>query len=363
MITHTRSGEETFPALREACRQAGFDATQAQLIRALDNGIWRLPDGVVVRVHQPGTISSAQNEIHGAYWLYGNGIPVSMPRRSEPVVAAGRPVTFWTDLGPGGPANPADAARILRTLHHLPVPADLRLPSHDPFARFPAQITAAHAIPEEKDWLRAHASRLRELWLALDWPTPRCVIHGDAGPGNTMGTVTGTFLIDWERLSIGHREWDQATAVWHRDLFGASSDDYTAFALVYGHDITTWPSYQIIRDIRSLCATLFALRHATVSVAVRAEADHRLACLRRTAGPTPKPWIGRTWQWTRLAASAGGRPTDASARSEPGHPSLGKSPEGVILHGKGLPGDEQVSPRSPLRRPAPPSGPTPDGTG
>ncbi|MFI1185861.1 phosphotransferase family protein [Streptomyces californicus] len=330
MITHTRSGEETFPALREACRQAGFDATQAQLIRALDNGIWRLPDGVVVRVHQPGTISSAQNEIHGAYWLYGNGIPVSLPRRSEPVVAAGRPVTFWTDLGPGGPANPADAARILRTLHQLPAPTGLHLPSHDPFTRFPAQITAAHAAPEEKDWLTAHASQLRELWLALDWPTPRCVIHGDAGPGNTMRTTTGAFLIDWERLSTGHREWDQATAAWHRDAFGTSSDDYTVFARVYGHDITTWPGYHVIRDIRSLCATLFALRHATVSPTVRAEADHRLSCLRGTASTAPKPWIGRTWQWARHVAGADGRPADASAQSQPGHPSLGVPAEKLL---------------------------------
>ncbi|GAA3087881.1 hypothetical protein GCM10017562_67700 [Streptomyces roseofulvus] len=152
MITLTHSGEETLSALREACLHAGFDATRAQLIRALDNGIWRLSNGAVARVHQPGTRLNAQKEIGGAYWLYGNGIPVSLPRRSEPVVAAGRPVTFWTDLGPGGPANPADAARILRALHRLPVPADLRLPSHAPFARFPAQIAAAHATPGEKDW-------------------------------------------------------------------------------------------------------------------------------------------------------------------------------------------------------------------
>ncbi|XMN04659.1 phosphotransferase [Streptomyces griseobrunneus] len=322
MSTLTHSGEGTLPALLEACLRAGFDASQAQLIRALDNGIWRLTAGIIARVHQPGTIDSARTEIRGAYWLYGNGIPVSLPRRPEPVVAAGRPVTFWTDLGPGGPANPADAARLLRTLHNLPAAADLRLPSHDPFARFRAQIAAAHATPEEKDWLTAHASQLRELWLALDWPTPRCVIHGDAGPGNTTGTTAGTFLIDWERLSIGHREWDQATAAWHRDLFGASSDDYTAFAHVYGHDITTWPGYHVIRDIRSLCATLFALRHATVSPEVRAEADHRLSCLRRTAGPTPKPWIGRTWQWARPAAGAAGRP-DEPTRPVPGPLNLG----------------------------------------
>ncbi|MFJ4741142.1 phosphotransferase family protein [Streptomyces sp. NPDC088775] len=313
--------------MQEACLHAGFDATQPQLIRALDNGIWRLPDGVVARVHQPGTTLSAQNEIHGAYWLYGNGVPVSLPRRSEPMAAAGRPVTFWTDLGPGGPANPADVALMLRTLHRLPVPADLRLPSHDPFARFPDQIAAAHATPEEKDWLTAHASQLRELWLALDWPTPRCVIHGDAGPGNTMATTAGTYLIDWERLSIGQREWDQATSAWHHDLFGASFDDYTAFARVYGHDITTWPGYHVIRDIRSLCATLFALRHATVSPAVRSEADHRLACLRETAGPTPKPWIGRTWQWARPTAPAAAQPAGEPARPKPERLSIDTSAE------------------------------------
>ncbi|MFD4176205.1 phosphotransferase family protein [Streptomyces anulatus] len=314
MSTLTHSGEETLPALLEACLPAGFDASQAQLIRALDNGIWRLTDGIIARVHQPGTMDSARTEISGAYWLYGNGIPVPLPRRPEPVVADGRPVTFWTDLGPGAPANPADAARLLRTLHHLPVPADLRLPSHDPFARFRAQIAATHATSEEKSWLTAHACQLRELWLALDWPTPRCVIHGDAGPGNTMGTTAGTFLIDWERLSIGRREWDQATAAWHRDLFGASSDDYTAFARVYGHGITTWPGYHVIRDIRSLCA----LRHATASPEVRAEADHRLSCLRNTAGATPEPWIGRTWQWAPCAAGADGRPADEPTRPCPG---------------------------------------------
>ncbi|MFB7836051.1 phosphotransferase family protein [Streptomyces sp. NPDC056056] len=304
MITVTYSGQETLPALREACLRTGFDAAEAQLIRALDNGIWRLPGGVVARVHQPGTTGSARTEIRGAYWLYGNGVPVPLPRRPEPVVAAGRPVTFWTDLGPAGPANPADVARMLHTLHRLPAPTDFPLPSHDPFARFPAQIASAHATPEEKAWLTAHASRLREKWLVLNWPTQSCVIHGDAGPGNTMATAAGTFLIDWERLSIGHREWDQATAAWHRDMFGSSPDDYTAFACVYGHDVTTWNGYQVIRDIRSLCATLFALRHATISQPVRSEAGHRLACLRGTVGPTPKPWIGRGWQWPRPAAPA-----------------------------------------------------------
>ncbi|MFF0487129.1 hypothetical protein [Streptomyces sp. NPDC004435] len=78
MITLTHSGEETLPALWEACLHASFDTTPAQLIRALDNAIWRLPEGVVARVHQPGTTLSAQKEIDGAYWLYGNGVPASL---------------------------------------------------------------------------------------------------------------------------------------------------------------------------------------------------------------------------------------------------------------------------------------------
>ncbi|MFJ4679068.1 phosphotransferase family protein [Kitasatospora sp. NPDC088783] len=296
--TLTRSGEETLPALREAGLLAGFDTAAAQLIRALDNGVWRLSGGIVARVHQPGTETSARNEIRGTYWLYGHGIPVPLPRRPTPVIAADRPVTFWTDLGPGSPANPADTAQMLRTVHQLPAPADFTLPTHNPFARFPAQIAAAHTTSENKDWLTAHAARLREQWLTLDWPTHSCVIHGDAGPGNTMATAAGTFLIDWERISIGHREWDQATAAWHRDTFGASPDDYTAFAHVYGSDVTTWPGYTLIRDVRSLCTTLFALRHATASPEARTEADHRLACIQGTAGPTPRPWAARKWTWT-----------------------------------------------------------------
>ncbi|MCI4042972.1 aminoglycoside phosphotransferase family protein [Streptomyces sp. TRM75563] len=214
---------------------------------------------------------------------------------------------------------------MLLALHRLPAPTGLSLPTHDPFARFPAQIAAAHATSQDKEWLTDHAAGLRKQWLTLDWPTHPCVIHADAGPGNTMATRAGTFLIDWERLSTGHREWDQATAAWHRDQFGASSDDYTSFAHVYGHDITTWPGYHVIRDIRSLCATLFALRHATISPAVHAEADHRLSCLRGTAGPAPKPWIGRSWQWAPPAAGAAGQPADEPTRPEPGHPSLGIS--------------------------------------
>lgn len=295
--TLTRSGQETLPALREACLRAGFDAAHPQLIRALDNGIWRLPGGIVARVHQPGTTTTARTELLGSYWLYGNGIPVPLPRRPEPVLADGRPVTFWTDLGPGAPANPGDAARMLRALHQLPPPSDFSLPTHDPFARFAEQTSLAHTTRQEKDWLTGHTARLHQQWAALDWPTPRCVIHGDAGPGNTMATAAGVFLIDWERLSIGPREWDQATAAWHRDVFGANPDDYTAFAHVYGNDITTWPGYPVIRDIRSLCTTLFALRHAAASPEGRAEADHRLACLHGAAGPAPKPWSARRWQW------------------------------------------------------------------
>lgn len=73
-------------------------------------------------------------------------------------------------------------------------------------------------------------------------------------------------------------------------------------------DVTTWPGYHVIRDIRSLCTTLFALRHATASPEGRAQADHRLACLRGTAGPSPKPWSARKWQWARPAAPSAVQP-------------------------------------------------------
>ncbi|MDH6130492.1 hypothetical protein P3T39_007489 [Kitasatospora sp. GP82] len=79
-----------------------------------------------------------------------------------------------------------------------------------------------------------------------------------------MATPCGPHLIDLERLSIGHREWDQATAAWHVDTFGALPDNYAAFRQAYQADVTEWrEGYALIRDVRSLCAALFSLRHAS----------------------------------------------------------------------------------------------------
>ncbi|MFC8449479.1 phosphotransferase family protein [Kitasatospora sp. NPDC057223] len=295
-VTTTSTVGDTLPVLQTACQHTDFPSQGAQLIRAMDNAMWRLPGtGVVARVHGPGTALVARNEVRGAYWLYANHIPVALPRHSEPIIVDGRPVTFWTDLGAGGPTTPGEIARILRDLHNLPVPTPdhLPLPTYNPFLLFPAQIEAAQTTHDAKDWLRAYTADLRENWLALDWPTATCVIHGDSGPGNTMVTPNGPHLIDLERLSIGHREWDQATAAWQTDTFGAPTDAYAAFRQVYRSDVTQWAhGYRMIRDVRSLSACLFSLRHADKSTAARAEADHRLACIQGLAGDRP-------WQWAR----------------------------------------------------------------
>ncbi|MGW4690979.1 phosphotransferase family protein [Kitasatospora cineracea] len=286
----------TFPILQAACEETGLPAEGAELIRDMDNAMWRLPGtGTVARVHGPGTEAVARNEVRGAYWLYANHIPVALPRHAEPVLVDGRPVTFWTDLGNGGPTTPGEIARILRDLHNLPVPApaEVPLPTYNPFLLLPGQIDAAQTTDEAKAWLHDHAAELREQWLALDWPTATCVIHGDSGPGNTMVTASGPHLIDLERLSIGHREWDQATAAWQTDTFGAPADSYAAFRQVYRADVTQWTSgYTLIRDVRSLSACLFSLRHADKSDAARTEANYRLDCLRGQAGDRP-------WAWAR----------------------------------------------------------------
>ncbi|MFJ4966870.1 hypothetical protein ACIP6P_31215 [Streptomyces sp. NPDC088729] len=118
MITLTRSGEETFPALQEACLHVGFDATQAQLISAVDNGIWRVdPDSVFVRVHQPGTASSAQNEIHGAY-----GSTATASRPPCPAQVSHLPdgwevaLTTWHATGMTAPSTRPQLARLLHAI-------------------------------------------------------------------------------------------------------------------------------------------------------------------------------------------------------------------------------------------------------
>ncbi|BAJ30043.1 MULTISPECIES: aminoglycoside phosphotransferase family protein [Kitasatospora] len=279
--------------LAEACAAAGRPSAGAQLIRAGENTLWRLPGGVVARIGRPGQLATAAKELAIAHWLRGHRVPAVRPLAGQPAPHAvrGRPVTFWHELPPHRPGTAVELATALRRLHRLP-PPEGGLGPLDPFVRLPERIDAAPLDAPDRRRLHARLADLRTAWHELALPARQStVVHGDAWSGNLAVTATAAHLLDFERTALGPVEWDLTTTAVGRHTFGAvPPETYAAFCAAYGADVTEWPGYPVLRDIRELRLTCYAWQQAGADPRHRAQARHRLACLFGAHGPRPWGW-------------------------------------------------------------------------
>ncbi|WP_181697840.1 phosphotransferase enzyme family protein [Nocardia sp. GTS18] len=275
---------------RAACAKAQVPATRIDPIRLRDNAMLRTDAATIIRVHQHGELTTAVRELRAADWLRSHHVRAPEPLVPDPVVVAGRPVTFWEDLGSGGPAEAAETGAMLARLHTLRVPSHLGLPQFT-LPDFTDRIHQCLTDDREKAWLRGYAENLAARWHALEWPSPWCVIHGDPSPANTMAAPTGGHVVDLERCCIGPPQWDQATVAFQSDTLSDPPARWEQFVDAYGCDVTDWEGYPVIRDVRSFELCLFALRHAAVSEHARRQADYRLACLHGHQGQRPWAWV------------------------------------------------------------------------
>ncbi|MGW4384111.1 phosphotransferase enzyme family protein [Kitasatospora sp. NPDC004531] len=284
--------------LAEACAAIGRPSAGAELIRAGENTLWRLPGRIVVRIARPGQEAVAARELTVARWLRGHRVPAVRPldRPPGPLLVRGRPVTFWHELPPHRHATAPELAAALGRLHRLP-PPDAELGTIDPFVRLPARIDGATTLrAPHRDWLHGRLADLRTAWAELTPARgPSTVVHGDAWSGNLAVTATAAHLLDFERTALGPPAWDlTSTAVAH-DTFGTlDAPGYAAFCTAYGADVTEWPGYPVLRAIRELRLTCYALQQAAADPRRHAaQAHYRLACLRGEHGPRP-------WKWTAV---------------------------------------------------------------
>jgi aminoglycoside phosphotransferase (APT) family kinase protein len=277
-----------------ACEQVGLDADDAEAIRLGENAIFRLPEGVVVRIARPGQFAAAAKEIRVARWFTDHGVPAvrALADVEQPIAVEQRPVTFWEELPPHRHGTVVEVADALRLLHDLPLPDGLLGPL-DPFVRLSERIDAASTLaPHDRAWLRAHLAALRARYGALPEGLPSRVVHGDAWGGNIVTTVNGrTVLLDLERCSVGPPEWDLVSIALRRTSFDwLSAADYRSFADRYGHDVTSWVGYELLRDIRELRMALYRVQRAAEAPGEQAEARLRVSCLRGRHGPRPWAW-------------------------------------------------------------------------
>jgi aminoglycoside phosphotransferase (APT) family kinase protein len=278
-----------------ACAEVGLDHTDAELIRLGENALFRLPGGVVARIARPGQLAAATREVHIAQWLAEHEIPVvrALKDIAQPVQVAGRAVTFWEELPPHRHGTPAQVATAIRRLHDLPIPTDVSLGGLAPFVRLAERIDAATTLTDEdRSWLREHLASLQTRYAHLPTGLPHCVVHGDAWVGNVVVTDDGqVVLLDLERCSVGPPEWDLvSTAIKHTSFDWITAEDYRDFCDRYGHDVTTWSGFELLRDIRELRMALYVAQRAAENPNAQTEAKMRVACLREG--------VKRPWQWT-----------------------------------------------------------------
>ncbi|MFI9504775.1 phosphotransferase family protein [Nocardia sp. NPDC052566] len=253
------------------------------------------PDDLIVPAPAAEQRAAARREVNVSRWLEASGVPAVqvVPVVAQPVDVDGRAVTFWRELPPHHHGTPTQVAALLKQLHRLPPPADFDLGEVAPFVRLEERIETARSLgDEDRQWLRARLAELQQRWKELPEGLPQCVIHGDAWVGNVAAMDDGeAALLDLERTSVGPPEWDLVhTAIKWGSFNWITEAQYVEFCEVYGHDVTRWAGFELLRDIREFRMTTMAVQAASTNPAFEVQARHRLACIRGDYGK--RPWSG-----------------------------------------------------------------------
>ncbi|MEU6558609.1 aminoglycoside phosphotransferase family protein [Nocardia nova] len=289
------SADGALPVLRAACSSAGIEMGEAHPVPFGTALGYRLPSGVVVRISRPGRRAETRHELEAARWLAACGIPTprAVPGVRQPIEVQGRTVTFWLEPPPHEEGSLGDMATALHRLHRLAPPAGFALEQLRPFLGLSEDIEAAEVFgDDDRRWLRAHLTELRGRWADLPNGLQWCVVHGEAWHEEFADTGDHeVLLLSADNLTIGPPEWDLIpTALAFRSFGWITAADYAGFCNGYGHDVTRWGGFYLLRDIRELLMTLAAARAAAADPQLTPQARWRLSCIRGDQGP--RQWPG-----------------------------------------------------------------------
>ncbi|EWM12147.1 phosphotransferase enzyme family protein [Kutzneria sp. 744] len=279
--------------LTQACRQVGLDPAGAALVRLVNNAVFRLVrHRVMVRVTLiEGLAHRAHTAVSAGRMLAAHGIPAVRPLLgiSNPVHLDRHAVSFWKEVvDTGATPTAVQLGDLLTRLHNLRT-AGLGLPSWNPIAELRSRITATHGWDRgDVDFLWRRCEAVESALAALDYPLPAGVIHGDAHLGNMITTPAGPVLCDLDTVCVGPREWDLVPLAVSQLRFGRAVDVHRQLVDAYGVDITTWPGFPVLRELRELKLAAVGLPIAYLNPAVGAELRLRLRSLR--AAHTTARW-------------------------------------------------------------------------
>ncbi|MYX26912.1 phosphotransferase [Streptomyces sp. SID8381] len=281
-----------------ACRAAGLDGEEAELIRLGENALFRLASvPVVVRVARGEEyLPKARTEVGVSRWLAEEGFPAArvVEDLEQPLLVDGHPVTFWHLVVEGErKATYGELGSILRDLHSMTLPAGLELPSFDPFDKQELRISRAAIPDDDRVFLRKRWRELRDQFGELRFGTPRGPVHGDAHVQNLMVNERNeAVLIDFEAFCFDHPEWDlMVTATEYHSLGWQTDEQYADFVRAYGRDLYDWPGYGTLRRLQEFGMTTWLMQNVQEDQQTAEEYGRRIAALRDD--DAPRDWRPR----------------------------------------------------------------------
>jgi Phosphotransferase enzyme family len=246
----------TLSVLREACSRTGLDPSDAVPLHQHAATLYLFKaHRVVVRLnHDIDDRRRARTVVEITRWLTRQGFPSVAPTDvDQPLDVGDYTVTFWRYYPQNDRPKPTAGhlGTILRHLHALPTPP-VELPPYQPLKNFSDSVAASTSLStHDRAWLLTRGTELLGEYERLDFPLGDGWIHGDAYPGNTLWDHDRALLGDWDEVGTGPRELDLVNT--HQGArFGRPQAERDAFTTAYGYDVTAWPGFLVLREMRDL---------------------------------------------------------------------------------------------------------------
>lgn len=269
--------------LRMICAALNLDPSGAQLLRNVNNAVFRLAKHpLVVRlVTFPSYVPRAELAVAAARVFAEHRVPAIrlLPGVPQPVRAGDFVATVWQAVNPTGPRpGGADLARLMRAVHAVPPCGGL--PEWDPLTDFDNRVWDTAMSRADRAFLLARSAELAAATAELRFALPTSVLHGDAHLGNVIPGPDGPVLCDFDSCSVGPPEWDLTPVAVADVRFRRPAAHQRDFIEAYGFDVREWEGFEVMHGIRDLKLIAGVFPRVGSSPAVQAEFDRRMASLR-----------------------------------------------------------------------------------
>lgn len=279
------SAETMTAAMRDIAADLSVSAHDAQLLRLTNNAVFALPDaGLVIRIARTHQLRDRVTKVvRLAHWFAEIDAPtIRLARGVEQPIEVGELVaSVWQFVPSHPPAlTMEDLGMVVREFHALGVPP-FPLSLWDPVGDARRRLAEADGLSRsDRDFLADWCDQLEpEVAILVDRGT-RTLIHGDAHAGNLLREASGRpIMCDFDATCAGPWQVDLAAVAVGEARFGGTGQ-HGSLVTAYGIDVTTDPSWRILRDARELKMIVAAVPLLTTSPSVAGEFTNRLRSVR-----------------------------------------------------------------------------------